>query len=501
MGAEPTLNPALPELIRYATRLGLRANISTNAVRLASWDYLLALHEAGLSTIELSFPYPDEAVYARITRAKPSGFSRLLQALDNIARLNRSSPAGRGPAVHVNLVVSRFNIDRLDEVIGHLTRHLAPGSFIVTLKRVGRPLDSDEKIFSDVSVSCAELRRILPRLAVHAAAGVRLGFRDLPLCAIPGLEMRDDDLGYWLNEVRVRQNFFKQERMEDMYPQQRARGAHPFAWICENCGLDPICLSRDLFLDADSMPEYAPRPLLGEIPEGLRAGVRASARGEDVWTNRLGRTILGWALSQILKSAPPGRPLAGSSLEWFPLQDGVIPLSDEAHAMRLRLSAVLGAKQGARFSFAPFECKIVPRWAAPGVAALEAVLRSLPQPPEDCLPAHKRARESMAVLSARARKWRLGPLGAQAQFGGFSVVSVEPGPDRYVTVTLKSRAPRRDGGDDLVVRVESLQGATRYYKAVGPLAFSYSDTTPLRTQAQIGALAALMVRLGQHPEV
>lgn len=390
MGAEPTLNPQLPELIRHARSRGLGARISTNALRLADWDYFLSLARAGLDGIEFSFPYPDAEVYGRITRAAPAGFARLLRALDNIARWKREF--GRAQSVRIisaNLVVSRFNVDRLDDVLGHLARRFKPGQYIVNCKRLDMaPVLHEESFRRHMYVPLDGLRRRLPALAGRIQAGTKIGFRDFPLCAIPGLEQFDHDLGYWLNDVRVKQNFFRQDHVVDMYPEEDQGGAHPFAWICENCALSPLCLRRLLFLQADSLPEHAPQPLLGPLPKALSSWVRRQPRGARVLSALRRRTPLGWALGELLKDA--------SAASWTPLERGVIRVADGGKAARLRLRLAKGRwlLEAAGGS--------LPAWAAAARDKLAARLRRLPPPPSDCRP------EPSAKASAIVSTWSVG---------------------------------------------------------------------------------------------
>ncbi|MBI5241274.1 MAG: radical SAM protein [Elusimicrobia bacterium] len=389
MGAEPTLNPQLPELVRYAQSRGLGARISTNAVRLADWDYFLTLARAGLDGIELSFPYPDGTVYSRITRAAPAGFDRLLRALDNIARWKREFGRERSAMINANLVVSRFNVERLDEVLGHLARRLEPGSYVVTCKRLDMaPVLHEESFRRHMYVSLASLRRHLPALADRIKAGVRIGFRDFPLCAIPGLEMHDYDLGYWLNGVRVKQNFFRQDQMVDMYPEEAAQGSHPFDWLCEGCSLGPLCLRRVLFLQADSRPEHTPQPLRGSLPKTLSAWVRRQRRGPEVLAAPRRRTALGWALGELLAD--------GASPSWTPLERGVIQVSDRGRRARLRLR-----RDGGRWLLESVG-RPLPPWATPARDALAARLERLPPPPAGCLP------EPPAASSSSTATWAAG---------------------------------------------------------------------------------------------
>ncbi|MBI5240710.1 MAG: radical SAM protein, partial [Elusimicrobia bacterium] len=136
LGAEPTLNPHMPELIRHAVRLGLRAGISTNALCLADWGYLEELHRAGLDLVEFSFSYPDAETYAKITGAAPANYVRLLRAVENLARWQETLGRSRSGGLFPNIVVNGYTIDRLEDTLRQLTRRLTPGRFILTLLRL-----------------------------------------------------------------------------------------------------------------------------------------------------------------------------------------------------------------------------------------------------------------------------------------------------------------------------------------------------------------------------
>lgn len=100
-----------------------------------------------------------------------------------------------------------------------------------------------------------------------------------------------------------------------------------------------------------------------------------------------------------------------------------------------------------------------------------------------------------APFLARVRARLFSPSGEPVSLGGHVAASVEPGPGRGAIVILKARAPGPDGDEAVFVNVEPLDGALRYFKAVGDLAFGYSDATPLKTRGQLTALAALISRL------
>ncbi len=378
MGAEPTLNPALPELIAYAAGLGLRPSISTNAIRLSDPAFLKKLHDNGLHTIELSFPYPDAETYARVTRAKPAGFHRLLAALDNIRELNASLPPARRHPVHANVVVSRFNLERLDAVLGHLGRRLPAGGFNLTLKRVTLADAIDEEFFrKSVNVPLAELRRVLPGLP-PPPPGTSLSFRDFPLCAIPGREKQEAELGYLLDSVEVRNNFFTQKKMVDMYPRSRLRQAHPFDWICENCALEPLCLHRGLFYKAPSDGAHAPRAASASEARPVLEWARTRSGGGILADAKRPSTALGLALGKLLRQAPPGPGLAGTKAAWEPLENGTLLLRLGKSSARLRLGEASPGMPALR----PESPPVLPRWAARGAAALAEILGArAPAPP------------------------------------------------------------------------------------------------------------------------
>ena len=97
----------------------------------------------------------------------------------------------------------------------------------------------------------------------------------------------------------------------------------------------------------------------------------------------------------------------------------------------------------------------------------------------------------------RVRASLLAGPGEPVALGEHFADSIEPGPGRGAIVTLKRRADAGEGDETLIVNVEPLESAVRYFKSVGDIAFGYSDATPMRTRAQLTALAALIARLAR----
>lgn len=281
MGAEPTLNRDIVGLTRFATDLGLHVGYSTNALKFAEADFLARCLDAGLRILEVSFPYPDAAAYQAITRARPEGFERLLRALSNIEAANRAraeSGIARVP-VNVNVVVSAFNVSRLEAVVGHVAGRFSTTPWALTFKRVSVAHASPE-VAAGSRVPLAVLREAFSRLPddLEAHWGVVLGmFRDFPLCALPGREHRDAILATVMAGTHVVDNFEDQVSLHPMYPQAPERKEHASSSVCARCRLDTWCVSRGLFREGASGDDR-PLPVEDGIPVGLARLIEACER-------------------------------------------------------------------------------------------------------------------------------------------------------------------------------------------------------------------------------
>lgn len=109
---EPLLNPALPEMVRYATDRNIRTVTSTNAHLLARPGLAEALLDAGLSTMIVALDSADAARYARFRRG-----GSLSQALDGLkAVVAAKQMLGAETIIHVRTVATRTNEAELSEL-------------------------------------------------------------------------------------------------------------------------------------------------------------------------------------------------------------------------------------------------------------------------------------------------------------------------------------------------------------------------------------------------
>lgn len=118
-GGEPTLFGDLPELIRFAKKLGYGAiALATNGMRLKDADYFKNLAGCGLNGIELSVHASSPALHNKITRCRQS-WDGIMGALANALKIK--------VGVRINCVVNKHNISVLPDMVRFFV-----GGFAVT---------------------------------------------------------------------------------------------------------------------------------------------------------------------------------------------------------------------------------------------------------------------------------------------------------------------------------------------------------------------------------
>ncbi len=288
MGAEPTLNPNIVEHIAFCVENGLQALISTNALRFKSIAFLRRCIDAGLSAIELSFPYPNEDIYSAITGRTKKGYSSLLSALDNINTVNAEVRADSSTknllGVNVNLVVSQYNYLNLRDVLNALAQHMPDTDFFVTMRGVNPFSHSSkgmEEFCSRYFVPLLMLKRVFSELLEDWPYSFPVIFRGIPLCATPGHEDLHVSLLYHIAGAESR---FVLENVRD---QSVVGRCHQWKILCRQdevmpeclrCNLEKVCLDR-FALGFDSSPLNRPVPSNREIGELLASmGIPEYAR-------------------------------------------------------------------------------------------------------------------------------------------------------------------------------------------------------------------------------
>lgn len=110
-GGEPTLNPELVPLVRYARSIGYeRVNVTTNGRRCAYEDYAKALVNSGLTTLLFSVHGHDARTHAQQVGVAEA-FEQTTDGIRNAVRL-----APPGVELGMNVTITKGNHDKLDEL-------------------------------------------------------------------------------------------------------------------------------------------------------------------------------------------------------------------------------------------------------------------------------------------------------------------------------------------------------------------------------------------------
>ncbi len=107
-GGDPMMRPDLFELIGYATGKGLRCSLTPTATALPTRERLQKAAEVGIRRIALSLDAPTPDVHDGFRQVEGS-WARTMKILQNAKDV--------GISAQVNTTVSRFNIDRLPDMV------------------------------------------------------------------------------------------------------------------------------------------------------------------------------------------------------------------------------------------------------------------------------------------------------------------------------------------------------------------------------------------------
>lgn len=220
-GGEATIRP---ELMRWATltaELEMDFGLVTNGLLLVYADVVDRLIEKRLKYVYLSIHGGDARIHNRLVRTE--AFEAAHGALKNLA--------GRGLDVIANCVVTQANADHLEPLVDLVAA--LPG---VRLKfSMVEPKGGAWHLFSQVVPRVSEAAA---KVAAAIAHGDRLGLRCLhggfPLCLLPGLEDRYDDLkthGYATMIEVGEPDFFPVDDKNKIAPDDP----------CRDCGLRGPC--------------------------------------------------------------------------------------------------------------------------------------------------------------------------------------------------------------------------------------------------------------------
>jgi len=138
IGAEPTMNPDLIELIKITRQCGHRPSLLTNGLKLRRESYAQSLKDAGLKLLGISMNGGlDENVYKEFDNGKYAK-SKMI-ALDNIFKVNMLP--------HINVILDPTNLHIVEPLIDYIVetalkynRRFSPITFpvMIRLKSIGK---------------------------------------------------------------------------------------------------------------------------------------------------------------------------------------------------------------------------------------------------------------------------------------------------------------------------------------------------------------------------
>lgn len=122
-GGEATIRKDLPDLVEYASSLGMRVNLITNGT-LVSRGLAEELAVAGLASAQVSLEGTKAETHETLTRI-PGSFGRAVAAVQHLQRA--------GVRVHTNTTINRENFDECDSMPGFAKNVLGTERFSMNL--------------------------------------------------------------------------------------------------------------------------------------------------------------------------------------------------------------------------------------------------------------------------------------------------------------------------------------------------------------------------------
>lgn len=177
MGGEPTLHPAILEIVGHAARIGLRPTVITHGMHLARPEQAAAYARAGIHDFLVSIHGIGETAAAIHGRGKNNS-ARQMQALDNLREL--------GIPFRFNVTMIRDNLTQL-EAIAALAGE--KGARVVNFLTFNPYFEWARDIEIGFQAPHSEIAPYLARAIDKCTElGVEANVRYMPPCQLPGRE-------------------------------------------------------------------------------------------------------------------------------------------------------------------------------------------------------------------------------------------------------------------------------------------------------------------------
>jgi MoaA/NifB/PqqE/SkfB family radical SAM enzyme len=253
-GGEPTMNPELVPLIRYARSIGYdRVNVTTNGRMCFYPDFARRLVRSGLTTLLFSVHGPDARTHAQQVGVAEA-FEQTIGGIQNCVRL-----APGGVELGMNITITKGNFALLPDVAELALSLGLPWLNIQFLTPFGRATSS---VAPDTQAAADIAKRVIDRFRDR----MKFQIINLPFCFMPGYEefMMGD-----LLKLERHMIFVNNETVNLASYLAERRTKKP---VCETCPHGVFCGG---FYELESVPE----PAWLIAPEDLLRPARVAARG------------------------------------------------------------------------------------------------------------------------------------------------------------------------------------------------------------------------------
>lgn len=247
-GGEPTMNPELISLVRYARSIGYeRINVTTNG-RMAFYDdFAKKLVRSGLTTLLFSVHGPDARIHAQQVGVAEA-FDQTIGGIKNCLK-----HAPEGVELGMNITITKGNFDKL-EAVAELAYDLGLRwlniQFLTPFGRATKWVAPDTQVAADIAMRTID--RFRDRMKFQVI--------NLPFCFMPGYE---EFLMGDLQKLSRHMIFVNNEtvNLAEYLAERRTRKP-----ICEACPNACFCGG---FYEMDAVPEppwlIAPEDLLRPV--------------------------------------------------------------------------------------------------------------------------------------------------------------------------------------------------------------------------------------------
>lgn len=233
-GGEPTLNPKLIPLIRYAKHIGYtRLNVTTNGRLCTYEEYADKLVNSGLTTLLFSIHGADARTHAQQVGVAEA-FDQSISGIENCARLKPDALE-----LGINVTVTKGNHDKL-EAIAALAESLGVAWLnIQFLTPFGR---ATHHVAPDTEVAAQNAMQLIDRFGER----MKIQIINLPYCFMPGYE---DHMEGDLLKLERHMVFVNNEtvNLAEYLAERRVRKP-----VCEGCPHACFCGG---FYELDNVPE------------------------------------------------------------------------------------------------------------------------------------------------------------------------------------------------------------------------------------------------------